>query len=156
MNLSLRPTIASDYSAMTTWIPDATACLRWAGPRVSFPFSTSELSTLLAVPGGGEFSYSLIDECGTPKGFGQHWVLKLGAVHLGRILVAPHSREHGLGRILCQQLISAALHKTQANAVTLRVYKDNLIAVRLYTSLGFGIITEESTDDVFFMKMPAL
>ena len=155
MNASLRAPTASDYAAIASWIPDAAAGLRWAGPRLSFPFAASDLSALLAVPGGGEFSYSLIDESGSPCGFGQHWVLQPGAVHLGRIIVAPDARGRGLGRVLCQQLVSAGLHATSATAVTLRAYRDNLVAVGLYSSLGFVEVAAESTDDVLFMKMLA-
>jgi ribosomal protein S18 acetylase RimI-like enzyme len=120
-----------------------------------FPFSASDLPALLAVPSGGESSYILIDESGIPYGFGQHWVLQPGAVHLGRIIVSPGARGRGLGRVLCLQLISEGLRATSATAVTLRVYRDNLVAVGLYERLGFVEVDEESTDDVLFMKMPA-
>lgn len=155
MNASLRAPISSDYVAIASWIPDATAGLRWAGPRLPFPFSASDLPALLAVPGGGEFSYCLVDDSASPCGFGQHWVLQPGAVHLGRIIVAPKARGRGLGWMLCQQLISAALRSTSATAVTLRAYRDNFTAVELYSSLGFSEVAAESTDDVLFMKMLA-
>lgn len=155
MKASLRTPETSDYVAIASWIPNADAGLRWAGPRLPFPFSASDLPALLAVPGGGESSYSLVDESGIPFGFGQHWVLHPGNVHLGRIIVSPVYRGRGLGRALCQELISAGLRSTAATAVTLRAYRDNLVAVGLYASLGFVEVTEESTDDVLFMKMPA-
>lgn len=153
MNVSLRAPTAGDYAAIASWIPDAASGLRWAGPRLSFPFAASELPELLAVPGGGGSSWSLIDGSAEPCGFGQHWVLAPGAVHLGRIIVAPSVRGRGLGRVLCQQLISAALQSPSATAVTLRVYRDNRVAVGLYSSLGFVEVAAESTDDVLFMKM---
>jgi ribosomal protein S18 acetylase RimI-like enzyme len=155
MNASLRTPSASDYAAIASWIPDAAAGLRWAGPRLPFPFTPSDLPALLAVPGGGEFSYSMIDSSANPCGFGQHWVLQHGAVHLGRIIVAPNARGRGLGRVLCQQLISASLHSTSATAVTLRAYRDNLVAVGLYSSLGFVEVAAESTKDVLFMRLLA-
>lgn len=155
MNASLRPPTASDYVAIASWIPDAAAGLRWAGPRLPFPFSAADLQALLAVPGCSEFSYCLVDDLANPCGFGQHWVLQPGAVHLGRIIVAPNARGQGLGRKLCQELISAALRSTSAMVVTLRVYRDNLAAVGLYSSLGFFEVAAESTNDVLFMKMRA-
>jgi hypothetical protein len=57
--------------------------------------------------------------------------------------------------VLCYQLISAALQSTSATAVTLRAYRDNLLAVGLYSSLGFAEDASESTDDVLFMRMLA-
>lgn len=155
MNVSLRATIASDYEAIASWVKDAAAGLRWAGPRLPFPFVASDLLTLLAMPGANESSYSLIDDCAKPCGFGQYWVLQHGAIHLGRIVIDPNFRGQGLGRALCQQLISAALQSTSATAVTLRVYRDNLVAVRLYSTLGFVEVAAESTDAVLFMRMSA-
>jgi ribosomal-protein-alanine N-acetyltransferase len=151
----LREPTASDYEAVALWVPDAAAGLRWAGPRLPFPFATPDLPSLLTVPGGGESSYCLIDESGNPCGFGQHWVLQPGAVHLGRIIVAPDARGRGIGRVLCQRLILAALGSTSAEAVTLRAYRDNLAAVGLYSSLGFAEVVSQSTDDVLFMKLLA-
>lgn len=155
MNASLRTPSASDYADIASWIPDAAVGLRWAGPRLPFPFAASDLPALLAVPSGTGVSYCLIDSFANPCGFGQHWVLQAGAVHLGRIIVAPTARGRGLGRVLCQQLISAALQSTSATAVTLRVFRDNLVAVSLYSSLGFAEVPSESDDDVLFMKMLA-
>jgi ribosomal-protein-alanine N-acetyltransferase len=148
------PTV-SDYEAIASWIPDAAASLRWAGPLLPFPFSSPDLPSLLAVPWDGQSSYCLIDESCKPCGFGQHWVLQQGAVHLGRIIVAPDARGRGIGRVLCQQLIFAALRATSAAAVTLRAYKDNHAAVALYSSLGFVEVASESTADVLFMKLLA-
>ena len=155
MKTSLRAPAESDYEAIASWITDAEACLRWAGPRLSFPFLASDLPALLAIPGGNEFGYCLVDESGAPCGFGQHWVLQPDAVHIGRIIVAPAARGQGLGRVLCQQLISTALAETSATVVTLRVYRDNLAAARLYSSLGFSEVADQSSNDVLFMKMLA-
>jgi ribosomal protein S18 acetylase RimI-like enzyme len=120
-----------------------------------FPFAAADLPSLLAVSGVGESSYCLIDGATLACGFGQHWVLQPGAVHLGRIIVAPGARGKGLGRALCQQLISAALKSTGATSVTLRAFRDNPVAVGLYCSLGFTEVAAESTGDVLFMRMQA-
>lgn len=152
MKPSLRVPATADYAAIASWIPDAESALRWAGPRVSFPFTASGLPALLAVPGGGESSYCLVDGAADPCGFGQHWVAQPGTVHLGRLIVAPNARGRGLGRALCEQLVCAACASSAAAAVTLRVYRDNPIAVRLYASLGFAEVAAESTEDVAFMR----
>lgn len=153
MNLYLRTPTTNDYLILASWLPYAAACQRWAGPRLPFPFAAEDLPTLLAWPEGGESSYALVDSSGRLCGFGQHWVFQAGSVHLGRIIVAPNTRGCGYGRELCQHLISAALNATSAAAVTLRVYRDNQVAVKLYLSLGFVEITAESTEYMLFMRM---
>ncbi|BDT67673.1 acetyltransferase [Comamonadaceae bacterium OS-1] len=153
MNATLRAPTAHDFAAIASWIPDAAAALRWAGPRLPFPFSAADLPAWLALPGCGQSSYSLVDGAGQLCGFGQHWVVQPGAVHLGRIIIAPGARGQGVGRVLCQQLIAAALRATSATTVTLRVYKDNPVAVGLYASLGFTELASESTGDVYFMQL---
>ncbi|MBI2747320.1 MAG: GNAT family N-acetyltransferase [Burkholderiales bacterium] len=155
MNTALRTPTSDDYAVIASWVTDAAACLRWAGPRLPFPFAAADLPSLLAIPDGRDSSYCLIDEAGVVCGFGQHWVMQPDAVHLGRIIVAPSARQRGLGRALCRQLISAALHATGATSVTLRAYRDNPIAVKLYGDLGFREVAAESTEDVLFMRLPA-
>lgn len=52
MSASLRIPEPADYEVITSWVPDADSCLRWAGPRVRFPFTAAELPRLLAVADG--------------------------------------------------------------------------------------------------------
>lgn len=150
---TLRHPQSSDYAAIGSWLPDAASCLRWAGPGLRFPFTLAELPALLAVNGGA--SYCLPDASGAPCGFGQHWVLTPGLVHLGRIIVAPGARGQGVGRQLCEQLIARALQASGAGAVTLRVYRDNPAALALYARLGFTPVESESSADVLFMRAAA-
>jgi [ribosomal protein S18]-alanine N-acetyltransferase len=155
VSLTLRAPFPADYEELASWVPDAQACIRWAGPRVSFPLASATLSGLLEV--AGACSYVLAEGAAGPVGFGQHWVLAPGAVHLGRIIVSPLARGRGLGRALCEPLIARALQFTGAGSVTLRVYRDNLAALRLYTGLGFVPVEAESTEAVLFMRFgPAL
>ena len=153
MSLVLRPARPSDFLALAAWIPDASACRRWAGPNLPYPFADGDLEALLTAE--GRASHVLADGA-APVAFGQHWVLTPGRVHLGRIIVAPEARGRGLGRILCQQLMAAAVQATGARAVTLRVYRDNAVAQALYTSLGFRPVAAESTDEALFMEVAAL
>jgi len=151
--LTLRTPVPADYQALASWVPDAEACMRWAGPRVSFPLTPATLSGVLEVAGG--FRYVLAEGAAGPVGFGQHWVLMPGAVHLGRIIVSPQARGRGLGRSLCEPLMARAVQSTGATSVTLRVYRDNVAAVRLYTGLVFVPVEAESTEQVLFMRSPA-
>ena len=153
MTATLRPAQPADYAIIATWITDAASCLYWAGPRVHFPFKVGELAQQLAIPGGGE-SLCMVDKELGLCGFGQHWVVTPGSVHLGRIIVSPHARGRGLGRQMCQLLVAAAVKATGAGAVTLRAYRDNTPAIRTYTSLGFQAVESASSEELVMMKMP--
>ncbi|HEY5707546.1 MAG TPA: GNAT family N-acetyltransferase [Terrimicrobiaceae bacterium] len=153
MNVSLRPPTSTDYTLIASWIPDAQTCFRWAGPRVSFPFSASELPQVLAIPGGE--SYCLTDGGSEPLGFGQHWPRADGTVHLLRVIVSPTLRGRGFGRELCNQLIARALEFGGADTVTLNVCRDNSAAIALYESLGFARAGSKSSGESLFMRLSA-
>lgn len=153
MNPTLRIPIASDYDSIASWIPDATACARWAGPYLRFPFAARELPELLVVKDARSFSMAHGD--GRPLGFGQFWRRDENTVHLGRIIVSPHERWRGYGTMLCRLLMAQALQATDAQAVTLRVYRDNATAFAIYSKLGFLVVESESNADVFAMQARA-
>ena len=118
-----------------------------------FPFAAANLPEVLAVEGCS--SYCLADIDNHCIGFGQFWPGKQGAVHIGSIIISPEARGNGAGRLLCEKLIAKSRETTGASTVTLRVYRDNHAARSLYSSLGFSVITSESTDDLLFMSATA-
>jgi [ribosomal protein S18]-alanine N-acetyltransferase len=152
MSTSLRAALPPDYEAIAAWVTDAAACKRWAGSRVAFPFAASELPALLAVAGAA--SYVLTNGNHAPCGFGQHWPHRSGAAHLGRIIVSPALRGNGYGRELVAALKARALQVSGASTVSLNVYRDNVVALNLYKSLGFVPIESESTPEALFMATP--
>lgn len=153
MDLHFRAAQPADYETLTTWIVDREACLRWAGPRVPFPFTAQGLPALLQMPGATTCILVQAAEAeGRMLGFGQFWPGPGGTVHLGRLLVDPERRGAGVGRRLCQALMQRAVQDTGAQAITLRVFRDNPVAVALYEQLGFAPVDAESTDSVLFMR----
>lgn len=152
--LELRAPTGEDYGVIAGWIPDAQACLRWAGPRVPYPFAAADLEALLVIPGGG-WSHVLADGPGVPVGFSQYWQAVPEAVHLGRILVAPGVRGGGIGRRLVLETIALAARQLGAGLVTLRVYRDNAAALGLYRSLHFAEDASMSDGEVAFMRAEA-
>jgi ribosomal-protein-alanine N-acetyltransferase len=149
--LELRTPTRADYEVLATWITDAQACLRWAGPRVPFPFAAADLEAHLVTPHGGG-SHVLAHGQGAPVAFSQHWQAVAGAVHLGRLIVAPASRGGGVGRLLVQKTISLASRRFGVGIVTLRVYRDNTTALGLYRSLQFAEDPSSSDDETAFMR----
>jgi ribosomal protein S18 acetylase RimI-like enzyme len=149
--LSLRPPIASDYGAIASWIADAHACARWAGPQLPFPFAATELPALLA-GGDAATNYSLVDAGAAFIGFGQLVNKAPDLVRLARIIVAPDRRGQGVGRILCQQLIAEAKRRPSVTALSLGVYRDNTAAITLYMSLGFVEAPPHSRPEIVSMQ----
>lgn len=151
MEVVLRPPHSLDYEVIASWISDARACARWAGPLVPFPFSAKELPELLSVVGSS--SYCLSGSNNDCIGFGQFWTVDEGAVHIGRIIISPTARGMGAGRLLVEKLMAQAAQTTGASRVTLRVYRDNKAALSLYSRLGFSGMESESTSDVLYMSV---
>ena len=150
MTLAFRAPVTTDYKAIASWIPNASACARWAGPRFRFPFVSRELPELLDVE--RIHSFSMVSPENALVGFGQFWPRDERTVHLGRIIVAPHRRGLGLGMFLCEFLIAEALHMTKAEKITLRVYRDNQAAFSIYSKLGFISVVSESNSAVLAME----
>ena len=150
---SLRPPGAADYAALGGWVTDADTCLRWAGPRLKFPFKSTRLAQLLAEPGAHSFVMS--HGPGPALGFCQFWVRDPGVAHLARIILAPEARGQGLGTTLCELLMAEAARSTGAGAFTLRVYRDNDAALAIYERLGFVAVPALSDERIFSMRKEA-
>jgi [ribosomal protein S18]-alanine N-acetyltransferase len=153
MTMRLRPPEPKDYDIIASWIPDAKACLRWAGPRLAFPFAAADLPALLAVP--DTESFTLTDGSPVTLGFGQLWLRDGDAMRLMRIIVAPQLRGLGVGRELCRLLIEHA-RVAGAPAVTLAVYRDNEAALDLYRGLGFEAVESRSSPESLHMRLELL
>ncbi len=144
----------SDYAVLPTWVEDATACMRWAGPDLTFPLDMEHLPQLLNAPAAARTSYILRDaeRPGDPLGFGQVMQKDAGTGHLARIIISPKARGKGLGRVLCQQLIVKATTVSSVNQLTLNVYRDNRKAMGLYLSLGFAEADKQPRPDMVLMQ----
>jgi ribosomal-protein-alanine N-acetyltransferase len=136
--------------ALGGWVKDADTCLRWAGPRLKFPFTPARLPQLLAEPGANSFVMSR--GLAPTLGFGQFWVRDPGVAHLARIILAPDARGQGLGTTLCELLMAEAARSTGAGAFTLRVYRDNDPALAIYERLGFVVVPGLSDERIFSMR----
>ncbi|MEJ2629808.1 MAG: GNAT family protein [Acidihalobacter sp.] len=151
MELFLRKPKGDDYPVIASWIGDAVACARWAGPHVTYPFAAQDLPEVLdmqerrsRVLGSADISQ--------PLGFGQFRTIREGEVHLGRIIVASGYRGRGLGKQMCRLLMQEATAETGVDVFTLRVYRDNPAARAVYMALGFQPFEAESDADLLFMR----
>jgi ribosomal-protein-alanine N-acetyltransferase len=151
--LALRPPDTADYAALGAWVPDAETCIRWAGPKLKFPFDPQQLPQLLTEPGA--HSFVLSRGPAEALGFCQFWVREAGVAHLASIILAPAARGQGLASTLCALLMDQAARTAGAQAFTLRVYRDNHPALAVYEGLGFVTVPARSDERVFFMRKPA-
>jgi [ribosomal protein S18]-alanine N-acetyltransferase len=105
----------------------------WAGWRVSVPVDPDTL------PGQIEFSetnaFCLVDDVRLVA-FGQIVEKANRRGHLARVIVNPHDRRQGYGRILVERLIDVARAR-KLERVSLNVDATNAAAIALYALLGF-------------------
>ncbi len=152
MSPALRLPIPSDNEALASWVPDEATCARWAGPLFRFPFFVDELPSLLAGPGAT--SFALVDANASSEllGFAQLIEKGSGVLRLARIIISSRHRGVGLGRILCQLLLAKASASPGIEKFTLGVYRDNPVAISLYSSLGFVEVPPSPRPEIIAME----
>ena len=141
MELILLPAVPEHLRAVLHWINSAEELRLWGGPLLTFPPDVGKTWREIGAEDGNTFV--LLDAAGSVAGFGQVLAHGSGVSHLGRIIVSPALRGQGVGRLLCEQLIAAALERHHPERITLNVYKSNTSAVELYRSLGFVVTAED-------------
>ena len=151
MEYTLHAPSPRQFATLGNWIEDAQQCLRWAGPKLAFPFDSSVLQSLLETEPMD--SYALLDQHANLAGFGQIIRREPETGHLGRIIIDPHRRQQGIGQILCSELIRAGVRQHGFRSMTLWVYLDNAPAVQLYRALGFVPEAREGAAGCQFMRL---
>ena len=134
MDYSLRPARMEDLKTVLSWVENPESMRVWGGAALPFPGTPETIWTTI---GADERStYTLVDRAHDLVAFGQ--ILPRDPnVHLARIIVAPHARGQGVGRVLCRELMRTAQALHHPKAFTLNVYVNNVAALALYRSLGF-------------------
>ena len=120
------------------WFPDRSDCLIWGGPQFRHPFTEAsfvEDSRLHDLP-----SFVLVAANGGLLAFGQYYE-RIGRCHLGRLVVSPEHRGHGIGRWLIAALVERGAAELGASESSLFVAAENVSAVALYRKLGFAETT---------------
>lgn len=147
----LRPAIQQELQTVLTWIKTPEQLKLWGGPALSFPPETARTWHEIEARDGN--SFALVDADGQLVGFGQTLSRAANVIHLGRIIVSPHCRGKGLGRLLCEQLINVANEQSRPDYITLNVYKNNGAAFSLYTAIGFEVMAEDRENNSCFMRL---
>lgn len=133
---------------IVSWVPDAAALHRFAGPRLTWPLTSQQMIDG-TTENGTAWVMTDIDEL-----VGHFELTAIGnSVRLGRVLLDPAKRGRGLG----SQLVAAALEQAKilgASEVRLNVVADNAVAWRVYDGLGFTSTPQQARADILSMSRP--
>ena len=144
--MKLEPATPDHLRRIMPWFPDQASCLVWGGPQFRHPFTEAsfvEDARLRDLP-----SFVLVDADGHLLAFGQYYA-RIGRCHLGRLVVSPEHRGHGIGRRLIAALVERGAAELGAGECSLFVAAENAQAAALYRRLGFAETTYPENDPGF-------
>ncbi len=176
--MKILPATAEDINIVVNWIDSKDACVRWAGPAVTYPIGTALLKKQISFSESNSFVCISEDFSGTAFsetghsgaghngtghsdrddyhdqesiiGFGQLLHIDQHNYHLARIIIAPGRQGAGYGRRFCKKLIELAEQRC-GRQVSLKVFKSNHAALHVYRGLGFSVVDAQSNSSTFYM-----
>ncbi|MFD7263748.1 GNAT family N-acetyltransferase [Streptomyces sp. NPDC059874] len=128
---------ATDAPLLRSWVTTPAELMTWAGPSFSWPLDDAQLAAYAAEPG------RRIWTAVSPGDPGDHAVghavghVSVAGTRLGRVLIAPEARAHGLGRALVSRAVELCFGELALPEITLGVWSHNTAAIRIYEKLGF-------------------
>lgn len=131
---SLTTARSTDIDALMPWFTDEAGTTSWGGPQFRYPFTRESFHE--DCHWHDMETFVLRDATGLLVGFGQLYE-RSNRIHLARIGVSPEHRGCGIGRVLVQALLDEGLRMFGFPEYSLFVRKDNPVAYKLYSSLGF-------------------
>ncbi|MFB7467548.1 GNAT family N-acetyltransferase [Streptomyces sp. NPDC056224] len=138
--LSLHPyRPAEDAPLLREWVTTPAELMTWAGPAFTWPLDDAQLAAYAAEP--SRHIWTAV----TPDRYRVGHV-SVSGTRLGRILIAPDTRDMGYGRALVTQAVELCFGELGLPELSLGVWAHNTAAIRIYERLGFR--TEEIIEDV--------
>lgn len=132
----LRARRETDLARIVGWVPDSGALFLFAGSRLRWPLTESQLAALDEIE--GMTAWVLVDESLVDEPIGHFDLAFSGAeARLGRVIVDPVRRGERLGVALASLALDRAW-ALGATRVRLNVIEDNIPAIRIYERLGFS------------------
>lgn len=135
----LREFVLADARMLIDWIDGPERLATWAGPAFSWPLDEAQLAAYAGESTGQRRIWTAV-QSGSGEAVG-HASLRLDPVHgigrLGRVLVAPGARGHGVGTAMLDKVLASAFGELELRRVELGVFTHNADAIRLYERLGF-------------------
>ena len=136
----------NDLETVLAWVATKDACLRWAGPKVTFPIDFELIQEEINYSKSNSFVIRIES---IVVAFGQLLEIEKDRYHMARIIVKPSQQGLGYGSILCTKLVERAC-ELKGQQVSLKVFKDNHAALGLYKKLGF-LVNDDSAGQVIVM-----
>lgn len=135
---------------MVGWVPDAEALHLFTGTRLTWPLTAAQLPTM---EGDGLSAWMLVED-GTEAVLGHVDLTVDGEVaRIGRVLLDPACRGHGLAHVL----IGLAIEQARALGATellLNVIAGNEAAIRTYARAGFVEMPQSDRPEAHVMARP--
>ena len=132
----------SDFESIKNWITDERTHAMWCANRTPFPLQKQGFDELLKdiSERHGDRPFVAMDENGAVTGFFCYSLnSETNEVMLKFVMVDPARRGMGLGKEMLRQAVCFAYDITQADAVQLMVFSENVRARRCYEGAGFTV-----------------
>ena len=137
----LRDAVMADAISVITWLHDPRDC-RWATGQEAIDLDTFSRWMLA----DDQVGY-LLEEDGTPLGYGEIWIDdEVRDCELAHLVVDPTRRRQGIGRQLTEALYQVAQRRAPGWPVFMRVSPDNTGASACYQNVGFRPVTVLTPD----------
>ena len=138
-----------------SWLPDAHACRVWGGPLFRFPFTPATFRDDAKIDSLHTWMVVAAHEM---IAFGQYY-RRNDRCHLGRLIVEPTRRGHGIGAVLVRELCERGSAELGTAEFSLFVLSGNERARHLYERLGFEVArypddTPQYAECVYMVQRP--
>ena len=130
----------TDFDKIKDWITDERTHSMWCGRNFSFPLEKNDFLEGYArfVDRFGDVPMLAVSDTGEAQGFFS-WCLEseTGECLLKIVVVKPDCRGRGVAREMLRQAVDYCFAQTDARAVHLKVFLENVRAKKCYESVGF-------------------
>ena len=138
-DIVLRDFVTADGDLIQEWIRSPEELLLWAGPTFQWPLDEDQLTAYqIESAGRSRQTWTATDpSTGDAVGHASINLADPDVARMGRILIDPDKRGHGLGDAVVRAVLSRAFDEMSIARIDLGVFAHNAPAVRLYQRHGF-------------------
>ncbi len=129
-----------DFDKIKNWIADERTHTMWCGKNFGFPLEKTNFKEVYSgfVQRFGDIPLLAVSDAGEAQGFFSYCVEPdTGECLLKFVVVKPECRGTGAAREMLRQAVDYAFANTDAPAVHLKVFVENVRAKKCYEGVGF-------------------